>query len=379
MPQSIPHGLTKEHILRAVAELDGGVVHPFGSPTGYELVVNERRYPPKAIVGLAARYLIGRVLQPEEFSSGVGPGQAVFVLRQLGFEVVEKSRSEESTKGSPWSREEVDLIVADYFEMLNAELNGELLNKAAHRKQLQPRLDARSDGSVEFKHQNISAVLVSLGLPYIEGYKPRGNYQALLEDVVEQFLHGRPGLLEQFQGAKKLNPIEEKFPNLALDLLFELPPERILGPDGSSKPWITRRPRKIDFAKRDEENRHLGRLGEQFSLEAERRRLLQAGRDDLAEKVEWIAQTVGDGLGFDLLSFSEIDDSELFIEVKTTGMGKFFPFYVTDNEVRCSEAEPSKYHLYRVFDFARSPRLYVLPGALSSVCQLTPVQYRATI
>jgi len=92
-----------------------------------------------------------------------------------------------------------------------------------------------------------------------------------------------------------------------------------------------------------------------------------------------VSDSIGDGLGFDLLSYNEIDDSEKWIEVKTTGLGKFFPFYVTDNEVRCSEAEPGKYHLYRVFDFSRSPRLYVLPGALSARCRLTPVNYRATI
>ena len=35
-----------------------------------------------------------------------------------------------------------------------------------------------------------------------------------------------------------------------------------------------------------------------------------AGRDYLAKKVEWVTQTVGDGLGFDILSFDDADDSE---------------------------------------------------------------------
>ena len=50
---SIPKGLTREHVLRALADLDAGVGHHFGSPTGYELVHGGRRYPPKAVVGLA--------------------------------------------------------------------------------------------------------------------------------------------------------------------------------------------------------------------------------------------------------------------------------------------------------------------------------------
>ena len=44
------------------------------------------------------------------------------------------------------------------------------------------------------------------------------------------------------------------------------------------------------------------------------------------------------------------DDSERMLEVKATGLGKFFPFYVTANEVRCSDDIPEQYHLFRVFD-----------------------------
>jgi len=104
-----------------------------------------------------------------------------------------------------------------------------------------------------------------------------------------------------------------------------------------------------------------------------------AGRDDLAQKVIWAARDIGDGLGFDILSFDEADDSERMLEVKATGLGKFFPFYVTANELRCSEDIPDQFHLFRVFDFGRSPRLYILHGALSQLCQLDPVLYRAVI
>jgi 5-methylcytosine-specific restriction enzyme A len=88
MPQAIPIGLTQEHVLRALAELDRGIDHPFGLPTGYELVHDGKRYAPKAVVGLAFKYLNGRILGHEEFSGGEAPGQANYVLRALGFEVV---------------------------------------------------------------------------------------------------------------------------------------------------------------------------------------------------------------------------------------------------------------------------------------------------
>ena len=120
-------------------------------------------------------------------------------------------------------------------------------------------------------------------------------------------------------------------------------------------------------------------MGEEFVVALERHRLLLAGRDDLSRRVQWVAAEVGDGLGFDVLSFDELDESEKLIEVKTTGLGKFFPFYVTGNEVRCSEDMAGQFHLFRVFDFGKTPRVYILTGSLRENCRLEPTQFRATI
>jgi 5-methylcytosine-specific restriction protein B len=90
VPQAIPPGLTRDHVLRAIAELDAGGKHPFGPSTGYQLVHHGKSYPPKAVIGLACRHSIGRVLKPEEFSGGEAAGQANFVRRRLGFTVTRK-------------------------------------------------------------------------------------------------------------------------------------------------------------------------------------------------------------------------------------------------------------------------------------------------
>jgi hypothetical protein len=384
MPQSIPPGLTREHVLKALTDLDAGIDHAFGPPTKFEFAHEGKRYPPKAVIGLACRYLLGRLLRPDEFSGGEAPGQANIVLRKLGFTVVRKGedieQEEEKQVRPDWSEQEVRLIVADYFSMLEKELLGKAFNKSEHRKALLPQLGGRSEGSVEFKHANISAVLASSGLPYVEGYKPRGNYQELLAQEVEAFLDRNPTFLEQLAAAPTLNP--EKAPvvdRLDLDAIIEAPPEQIIGPKEGAKPWLSRKGRRIDFAERDARNRQLAKLGEEFVALLERHRLRLLGRDDLASKVEWVAETIGDGLGFDVLSFDDADDSEKLIEVKVTGLGKFFPFYVTINEVRCSEDMTEKFHLFRVFDFARTPRVYILTGSLRTNCRLEPTLYRATI
>jgi hypothetical protein len=214
-------------------------------------------------------------------------------------------------------------------------------------------------------------------LPYISGYKPRGNYQALLANAVEDYLARTPGYLDVLADAPALSP--EKPPAVELTdpaWLFEDPPESIDLPE-PGRPWATGRARRVDFAERDAANRHLGRLGEEFVVELERARLRGAGRDELARRVDWVSETAGDGLGFDVRSFDVADGSERLIEVKTTGLGKYFPFRVTATEVRCSEDPAVRYSLYRVFEFARAPRLYILEGSLKQSCRLEPTQFLA--
>ena len=212
MSQSIPPGLKQEHVLQALADLDGGIDHPFGVPPAMNLFTVTSGTPPKAVVGLACRYHIGRVLRPVEFSGGEAPGQANFVL-QLGFAVVRKGDedAEEKPVHKEWSEQEVALVVADYFAMLEKEVLGKPFSKTEHRRSLAPKLSGRSEPSIEFKHANISAVLTGLGLPYIEGYKPRGNYQDLLAQEVEAFLDRNPQFLEHLAGARRSTLTEFRF------------------------------------------------------------------------------------------------------------------------------------------------------------------------
>jgi hypothetical protein len=38
-----------------------------------------------------------------------------------------------------------------------------------------------------------------------------------------------------------------------------------------------------------------------------------------------------------------------------------------------------QFQLFRVFDFARRPRVYILTGSLRANCQLEPTMFRAVI
>ena len=74
--------------------------------------------------------------------------------------------------------------------------------------------------------------------------------------------------------------------------------------------------------------------GEQFVVQFEHWRLNQLGFL-LADRVNHVSQTKGDGLGNDVLSF-ESDGRERFIEVKTTSFARETPFFVTKGELALS-------------------------------------------
>jgi hypothetical protein len=93
-----------------------------------------------------------------------------------------------------WSRAEVKATVASYVRMLKMELSGQSYSKAEHNQALQRLLKNRSRGAIEYKFGNVSTVLKDFRLPYVKGYKPHVNYQALLIDALRIRLGARPAL-----------------------------------------------------------------------------------------------------------------------------------------------------------------------------------------
>ncbi|MDZ7783568.1 MAG: DUF3883 domain-containing protein [Halioglobus sp.] len=120
----------------------------------------------------------------------------------------------------------------------------------------------------------------------------------------------------------------------------------------------------------------MGEAGEQFVLNFERARLIRAGKDSLADRIEQISATVGPSAGFDIKSFEE-NGTDRYIEAKTTKYGKNTPFFVTPNELRFSRDNALRYYLYRLFKFRDSPRLFALNGHVEDGCILEPSEFIA--
>ncbi len=277
---------------------------------------------------------------------------------------------------TPWSRAEVEACVADYLRMLTLELNGQRFNKTEHARALMQKLDGRNRQSIEFKHCNISAVMIALGYPYIDGYKPRANYQAMLLDAVEAQISTHDELHAAVQAAV-LRPATSAAAVDGQTVWVPSPtPSRIRE---SSPPYLhSFSASKRDYLAQEARNRSLGRAGELFVVEIEARRLHALGKRALADRVEHVAASRGDGLGFDVLSFEE-SGRERLIEVKTTSFGQLTPFFVTRTELARSQADRDIYRLYRVFGFRDRPKLFDLPGAISDSCNLEAATFLARI
>jgi hypothetical protein len=268
--------------------------------------------------------------------------------------------------GRDWDDAELDAIVADYFAMLALEQGGQTYVKSRRAAALMDQI-GRTHRSVEFKHMNISAVLSTLGLPTIRGYKPKFNVQNAIYDAIERHLGANPAVAWP-----------EYVPGLLENsTLFEEPPPPLALPNTPLPARLERLVRKFDPSERDFRNRALGKAGEALVFDFERARLAALDRADLARKVRWVSQEDGDGAGYDIHSFDPVGLDRL-IEVKTTQGPRTTPFFLTRNERSLADERPDAFRLFRVYEFASANRLFKLRPPLEAFVHLEAENWRAS-
>jgi len=140
---------------------------------------------------------------------------------------------------------------------------------------------------------------------------------------------------------------------------------------------IYRSPVKVNYIELEQANRVVGRTGESIALAYEKWRLIQAGKENLADKIEWVSQTQGDGLGFDILS-RNTNGTDRYIEVKSTKLTKEAPFYFSALEHDFSRRNRSNFFLYRVFNLKAEPKLFIANGAYDDFCNASPTHFKGT-
>lgn len=127
----------------------------------------------------------------------------------------------------------------------------------------------------------------------------------------------------------------------------------------------------VDFETKNRQNRNTGNSGESIIFEFELNKLKHTRHQPTHD-----AKEIGDGLGYDIKSFTTKGEP-MYIEVKATRGGYNTPFFITAAELLKSQKEKNNYYLYRFFDMdtvKRRGKLIIRRGPLDDLCQ-QPVNY----
>ena len=111
----IPKNINTEHLKKAIEEIEANGVRKSRHSTTYDLVYNNKAYPPKLVISIANRYANGEELDPNDFEGGKGT-EAFSLLEREGFTVVQKTKS----MGYEVIMEYVDLIKSGKIKAVNS-------------------------------------------------------------------------------------------------------------------------------------------------------------------------------------------------------------------------------------------------------------------
>ena len=106
--------------------------------------------------------------------------------------------------------------------------------------------------------------------------------------------------------------------------------------------------RKIDWDKVNLQRGLTGSQGEKIAMAIERDYLIQIGYSELADKVKNVSKEIGDGLGYDILSYFP-DGREKYIEVKSSTKASGQSFHLSSNELSFLQENLNNAVVYRIF------------------------------
>lgn len=256
--------------------------------------------------------------------------------------------------GRTWTEAGHDLVVGDYFVMLDKAMTGRPYDPTTHQRALR-FVTGRAGGAITFLQGEISAILALIGLPTLKDHPPRHDFGDSLVDAVDRCLTARPALLKDLAQPPAL------LGRAAAPVLTEgAPPRAALVGAAVPGERVQRLVAKFDPAERDLQARMLTRIGVAAALAYEQTRLIERGRPDLAAQIRLALPPIDEGC--DLLSFSHAGAPRR-IAVKTTTGGPATPFVLTDGEAALRAARPQAFEVYRLYDVAREARVFRVRAA----------------
>jgi hypothetical protein len=137
--------------------------------------------------------------------------------------------------------------------------------------------------------------------------------------------------------------------------------------------------RVVDWEQVNRQRKETGATGEDIVMAIEQQYLIDSGRPDLADQVQHVSKDIGDGAGYDILSFF-VDGSSKYIEVKTTTGTVTEQFFLSARELEFIKRSPSVSYLYRVSIREEIPIVKVYEGGeFLTSATLTPTQFTVSL
>jgi len=145
----IPDNIQKEHIEKALAEIDQEGIRPGRHSSTYDLVHDGKHYPPKLVLSIANRYANGEELDPSSFSGGENT-PAFNKLDDLGYDIVTKGNVEKKGNKSDMDNNSVQVELIDrYKTLIREDHNEKELYKWRLINDFQEKWDIEADNFAE--------------------------------------------------------------------------------------------------------------------------------------------------------------------------------------------------------------------------------------
>ncbi|MEA1080759.1 DUF3883 domain-containing protein [Marinobacter qingdaonensis] len=424
---SLLKNLSREEVLEAVSRFEklGRKVDSFDESSRYDLIINGKAYPPKAVFGLAASAHLNFDVKSQHFVGG--EASASFrILQRLGFEIKPKTyrpgRKEGLILHGNYSRRDAWKILGEgdtfragsgtwglqgiirdrplpgdavlfvtlgsyegnQYEDAVTEDGALIWKSQAEQTQASPAVrqlvahDETRNLVCLFLRTEESAPYTYFGPLSFREWDPASEKPVhivwnILNWPLPEGLASKIGLALTPALSPTYQPIENDIPS---SLTETAPPDRSKSKSGKGNGNAYG---NTDWAEREARNRQLGLAGERLVIQKEIDHLVAEGREDLANSVEHTA-TVNSAAGYDIRSFDSQTGQEKYIEVKTTTGDLNTDFFISSNEISKAEEYGESYWIYRIYDFAagRPARFYRVSGNVTKNFDLVPTAFRAT-
>ncbi|MCG8436311.1 MAG: DUF3883 domain-containing protein [Gammaproteobacteria bacterium] len=257
-------------------------------------------------------------------------------------------------------------LVTSYFEILQKDITDQVSKKMQIAKENEEKLQSITDEERKQYYQQISALLMEIGMPFLDEYRPINGSSSALELALKHFLEKN---LKAISAMRKVSMHNDKaVPDELEDskMHWVAPPKPLDYRINGMPKALAALHADFDFRAHEYQDTSLYKDAVKFAFAYEKRRLQEVGMKNAASEIERVDDALRELTGYDIASYND-DGSERHILVKPTYYGLYFPFYLTTAELEFAKQSKGDLFIYRIVNFATTRKLFVMREGLSDL------------